>query len=157
MSSFESLSHHLLLYPGVITVELDHKGHTRSGWKWRRCSCKHGTESLRGSCPTSLDQQLAWCNTIFLWQRSLNPSCHHVVWCKDNNGWFFQLKRVRLFRELQGTCQVVVCQLSAFWCSYGVLYNKGLWILMSWPYGLDISQVSLVTLGRVCGLVPYEY
>ena len=37
-----------------------------------------------------------------------------------------RLKRVRLFRELQGTCQVVVCQLSAFWRGYGMLYNRGL-------------------------------
>ena len=37
-----------------------------------------------------------------------------------------RLKRVRLFRELQGTCQVVVCQLSAFWHGYGMLYNRGL-------------------------------
>ena len=37
-----------------------------------------------------------------------------------------RLKRVRLFRELQGTYQVVVCQLSAFWRGYGMLYNRGL-------------------------------
>ena len=40
------------------------------------------------------------------------------------------LKRVRLFRELQRTCQVVVCQLRINQVPFGavteVLYNRGL-------------------------------
>ena len=50
-------------------------------------------------------------------------------WCRTTQRQqrvVLQLKHVRLFRELQGTYQVVVCQLSAFWHGYGVLYNRGL-------------------------------
>ena len=60
-------------------------------------------------------------------------------------------------RIIGGHTSTVVCQLSAFWHGYGVLYNRGSCILMRWPDGLDIGPSGLGDLGRDCGLVPYEY
>ena len=56
----------------------------------RRLHSSSCTGSLRGSCPASLYQQLAQCNTDILLR--ISPSCHHVAqwrqraWCKETHG-----------------------------------------------------------------------
>ena len=68
-------------------------------------SVEANTESSRETCPTKLNQQLARCNTMFLYQRSLNPTAATMLYDRDITTWFFQLKSVVYSEKLQGAYQ----------------------------------------------------